>query len=62
MPVAQPPTAAGQVYGEQVIPVEAVLQSIVSGIVQPELANAVAASIRPRAILYFMRDMNHSIR
>ncbi|OBH16092.1 MULTISPECIES: hypothetical protein [unclassified Mycobacterium] len=62
MPVAQPPKAAGLPYGEQVIPVDAVLQSMVNGIVQPELANAVAARIRPRATLYFMRDMNHSIR
>lgn len=61
MPVAQPPRRLAA-YPVQVIPVVAVLQSMVSGTVQPELANAVAARIRPRAILYFMRDMNHSIR
>lgn len=57
VPVAQPPTAAGQLYGEQVTPVAAVAQSMVSGIVQPELANAVAARTSPRTTLYFKRDM-----
>lgn len=57
VPVAQPPTAAGQLYGEQVTPVAAVAQSMVSGIVQPELANAVAAKTRPRTTLYFKRDI-----
>lgn len=62
VPVAQPPTAAGQLYGEEDEnqgPTQVRLgpQSIVNGTVQPEAAVAVNARTSPRTTLYFKRDM-----